>query len=221
MSVDVDFLTRTALFNGATPDEVRSMLSCLGAETRTFQKGSYLCRQGDIAAALGLVLAGSVRIESGDVWGNVSVLAQVGRGQVFAETYAALPEEPLMVDVVAAEDVDVLFLNVARIMRTCSSSCAHHQTVVSNLLRIFAHKNLGLSRRVFLVAPKTIRGKLLSYLSFQAMRAGSDAFDIPFNRQQLADYLGVDRSALSAEIGRMQREGILESRRSHFLLKNV
>lgn len=219
-SVDEVFLARTPLFKGSTPAEAKAMFGCLGAVSRHYGKGSYLLRMGDTTNALGLVLSGRVSIESIDVWGNVSVLGHVGPGQVFAETYAAVPDEPLMVNVVAVEDCAVLFLDVGRVLRTCPSACAHHTNVVNNLLGIFARKNLNLSRRVFLTAPKTIRGKLLSYLSFQASYQGSNEFEIPFNRQQLADYLGVDRSALSAELGRMQKEGMLETTRSRFRLND-
>lgn len=220
-SSDVAVLTQSPLFNGASSKEIDAMLGCLGAVKRSYAKDEYIYHRGDNIASMGLVLSGSVRLESGDPWGNVSVLGRVGQGRVFAETYAAVPDEPLMVDVVAMENTDVLFLNVARVMTTCSSACAHHQAIVRNMLTIFARKNLGLSQRVFMVAPKTIRGKLLAYLAFQASYQGSDEFDIPFNRQQLADYLGVDRSAMSAELSTMKSEGILDTKRSHFVLLNV
>ncbi|NPD31114.1 Crp/Fnr family transcriptional regulator [Eggerthellaceae bacterium zg-1084] len=218
MQVDAQILVRTPLFRGTTPEQAVSMLDCLGAQKRSYLKDERILRMGDVTESLGLVLKGSVCIESVDVWGNVSILGHVGLGRVFAETYAAVPNEPLMVDVVALEDTQVLFLNINRILTTCSSSCEHHARITRNLLAIFAQKNLGLSRRVFVSAPKTIRGKLLSFLSFESNYHGSAEFDIGFNRQELADYLGVDRSAMSAELGRMQREGILETSRCHFRL---
>lgn len=216
--LDYNFLSKTRMFAGTKPEEIEAMLGCLGGYVRSYEKGEYIYHMGQKANALGLVLSGEVRIESGDVWGNVSIMGEVTPGFVFAETYAALPDEPLMVDVIAAKDTRVLFLSAACVMTTCSHACAHHSAVSRNLLNIFAHKNMNLSRRIFYVAPKTIRGKLLSYLSGQAQRAGSNEFDIPFNRQQLADYLGVDRSAMSTELGKMQKEGLLETHRSHFAL---
>lgn len=173
---------------------------------------------GDVIGTVGLVLEGSVRIENVDVWGNVSVVGVCGSGGMFGEAYAAVPDEPLLVDIVAAEDSTVLFLNLSKVLSTCSHACANHARASRNMTAIIARQNLALSRRIFHVAPKTIRGKVLAYLSDEAERVGSREFDIPFDRQQLADYLGVDRSALSAELSRMQKADILESRRSHFVL---
>ena len=124
-----------------------------------------------------------------------------------------------MVDVVAAEDTTVLFLNLSKVLATCPRACPHHSRTSANMTEIIARQSLALSRRILHVAPKTIRGKVLAYLSDVAERAGKREFDIPFDRQQLADYLGVDRSALSAELSRMQKAGLIETRRSHFILK--
>ena len=165
------------------------------------------------------MLTGSVTIESDDIFGNRSVLDKVGPGQVFAETYACVPNEPMLVNVAAAENCTVLFLKTAQILSPCPVNCRHHGKLIENLLLVSAQKNLSLSRRIFHTAPKTIRGRLISYLSFQAIRENSDSFTIPFNRQQLADYLGVERSGLSVELGKMRDEGLLDFHKSHFLLK--
>ena len=212
-------LAKTQLFAGSTPEEVDSMLGCLGARERRFTKNAYIHRMGDVISTVGLVLAGSVRIESVDVWGNVSVMGATGTGGMFGEAYAAVPDEPLMVDVIAAEDCAVLFLNLKKVLTTCPHACPHHSRTANNMTAIIARHSLALSRRIFHVAPKTIRGKVLAYLSDMAERTGRREFDIPFDRQQLADYLGVDRSALSAELSRMQKAGLIETRRSHFVLK--
>ena len=216
---NAEFLARTPLFAGSSPDEIKAMLGCLGARQRSFEEGSYLHRMGDTINTVGLVLAGSVRIESVDVWGNVSVMGVTGPGGMFGEAYAAVPDEPLMVDVVAATDCNVLSLNVAKVLTTCSHACPNHSRTSNNMTAIIARHSLALSRRIFHVAPKSIRGKVLAYLSDESEHAGSRTFEIPFNRQQLADYLGVDRSALSAELSRMQKAGLIETRRSHFVLK--
>jgi len=211
-------LARTQLFEGSSPDEVTSMLGCLGARERRYGKGARIHRMGDVIGTVGLVLEGSVRIESVDAWGNVSVVGARGPGGMFGEAYAAVQDEPLLVDVVAAEDCTVLFLNLAKVLTTCPHACPHHARASRSMTAIIARQSLALSRRILHVAPKTIRGKVLAYLSDEAERAGSREFDIPFDRQQLADYLGVDRSALSAELSRMQKAGILTTRRSHFIL---
>lgn len=211
-------LSNTALFRGVPPAEADAMLNCLGAAKRDFARGQAILRTGDLVTELGLVLQGSVLIQTGDLWGNTTVLDSVGPGQVFAETYACTPGEPLMVDVVAAEPAQILFLNVGRVLQVCSRACAHHSKLIRNLLLLSAQKNLNLSRKIFHTAPKTIRGRLLSYLSHQALRSGSDSFSIPFNRQQLADYLNVERSALSNELSKMQRDGLLRVDKNRFTL---
>nr|WP_294492507.1 Crp/Fnr family transcriptional regulator [uncultured Mediterraneibacter sp.] len=211
-------LSRTPLFSGTAPEEIESMLQCLRAEVRAYKKEERILSMGDTVSEIGIVLSGSVRIENNDIWGNRSLLDRAGAGQIFAETYACVPGEKLMVDVVAAEDTRILLLNVGRLITTCPNTCAYHEKLIRNLLTVSAQKNLHLSRRIFHNSPKSIRGKLLSYLSDQAVRCGKKEFDIPFNRQELADYLGVDRSAMSNELGKMQKEGLLLVRRSHFRL---
>lgn len=216
--MDLDFLTQTQLFRDIPVGELNGLLNCLRAVRRQYEKGAVLCSAGERTASIGLVLSGSVHIESDDVWGNKSILSSVGPGQVFAETYACLPDEPLMVSVTAAEDTAVLFLHAPHMLAPCTQTCICHAQLIRNLLFVSARKNLELSRRAFHTAPKTIRGRLLSYLSMQAIRTGSDSFSIPFDRQQLADYLGVDRSALSAELGRMRRDGLLDFKKNRFRL---
>ncbi|MGN1030841.1 MAG: Crp/Fnr family transcriptional regulator [Butyricicoccaceae bacterium] len=213
------FLAKTMLFQGISEQEIVTMLDCLGAERRQYEKGTVIYRAGTVVQSLGLVLSGSVRIEHIDHWGNQSIWGLAEPGSVFAEAYASLPNEPLMVHVVAAEPTEVLFLNVGRMLQTCPDTCAHHSRLIRNLLTILAQKNQHLSRRMFHTSSKSIRGRLLSYLSFQAAQLSAREFDIPFNRQQLAEYLNVDRSALSNELSKMQRDGLLTVHKNHFCLK--
>ena len=151
-------LAATPLFNGSKPEEIEAMLECLAAHERHYDEGARIHRMGDVINTVGLVLEGSVRIESVDVWGNVSVLGVKGAGEVFGEAYAAVPGEPLMVDVVAAEDASVLFLNLGKVLATCSHACPHHSRTSANIIAIIARQSLALSRRILHVAPKTIRG---------------------------------------------------------------
>lgn len=216
--MNFNFLSKMTLFRGMTEEEIEKMLDCLGAKQQHFSKGEVIFRAGELVQSLGLVLTGSVNIENDDVWGNKSILDNIGPGQVFAETYACVPGEPMMVSVVASENVEVLFLNVSEGLQTCSGECHSHGRLIQNLLTISAQKNLNLSRRIFHTTSKSIRGRLLSYLSYQAARQGSLNFSIPFNRQQLADYLSVDRSAMSNELSKMQKEGVLTVNRNYFVL---
>jgi len=167
---------------------------------------------------MGFILSGRVEISRDDFWGNRQVLGHGETGELFGEAYACMPGEVLMVNVVAAEKSRILFLDLGRILNVCTPACSHHNRLIHNLFFISARKNLLLSRRIFHTTPKSIRGRLLSYLSAQSAAANSLDFTIPFNRQQLADYLNVDRSALSAELSKMQREGLLTTERNHFTL---
>lgn len=216
--MNVSFLAHTQLFQGATENEIQAMLHCLGAVTRRYAKGDFIYRSGQQVEQLGLVLSGRVMVTNNDFWGNQSILAHVGPGEIFAETYACVPGEPLLVDVVTAEKTEVLFLNTAKILRTCTHSCPHHHAIISNLLQLSAQKNLQLSRRILYTSAKSIRGRLMSYLSDQAKETGTYTITTPFNRQQLADYLSVDRSAMCSELSKMQRDGILTYQKNTFQL---
>lgn len=216
--MNAEELSRTRLFRGIAPDDIPGLLKCLNASRRSYKKGEQILRAGDCVKALGLVLSGGARIEHDDFWGNRSVLDNVGAGGIFAEAYACAPGEPLMVSVVAAEPSEVLFLDAERITGACEKACHFHGRLIRNLLEIASRKNLTLSRRIFHTSSKTIRGRLLSYLSYQAAAAGGGEFSIPFDRQQLANYLSVDRSAMSSELGKLKREGLLEVNRNKFRL---
>lgn len=215
--MDFNFLSKTVLFRGMSGEDIENMLDGNGAKQQHFSKGEIIFRAGDIVQSLGLVLAGSVNIENDDIWGNKSILDNIGPGQVFAETYACVPGEPMMVSVVASEAVEVLFIHVSQSIQN-EPEMSYYGRLIKNLLTISAQKNLNLSRRIFHTTSKSIRGRLLSYLSYQATRQGSFQFTIPFNRQQLADYLSVDRSAMSNELGKMQKEGLLTVKRNYFVL---
>ena len=209
-------LANTLLFRGMDPSDIEEMLGCLLAKECTYKKGEILFPEGSPTEQIGVVLIGRVIIELGDVWGNNSVLSSIGPGGIFAETYACIPGEPLMVNVTAAEDTEALLLNIRRVLEPCSKVCPYHMRLVRNLLALCAGKNLQLSRRVLHTGPKSIRKRLLSYFSECIKRTGSYSFDIPYNRQQLTDYLSVERSALSNELSIMQRDGLIRYEKNHF-----
>lgn len=214
-------LSRTELFDGIEEPEIASLLQCLAASRRSYRKGDVILAEGDATDHLGVVLSGMAIISTGDIWGNNSLLGHVGPGSVFAEVYACLPGEPLRISVSAAEDTQVLFMDIARVLGTCPSACPFHARLIRNLLTVCARKSLQLSQRILHTSPKSVRGRLLSFLSEWAIRSGSRAFRIPYNRQQLADYLGVDRSALCSELSKMRREGLIDYQRSQFLLREA
>ena len=207
------------LFSGISEDELAAMLSCLSVEKKDFPKEAFVQCAGDTADSIGLVLAGTVLIIQEDIWGNRNILSKAGPGQTFAAAYACAPGSKLNVSVIAETPVTAMFLNVKRILNMCPSACSHHSRVIRNLLSELAGKNLRLNEKLTHIGQRTTRSKIMSYLSAEAQRLGTYEFDIPFSRQQLADYLGVERSGLSLELGKMRSEGLLDFRKSHFVLK--
>ena len=209
----------STLFSGISEEELTAMLSCLDTKTESFPKDTFLLRAGDTAESVGLVLLGSVLIVQEDIWGNRNILSKAGPGQTFAAAYACAPGSLLNVSVLAETPVTAMFLNVKRVLNVCPSACEHHSRIIRNLLGELAEKNLRFGEKLTHMGQRTTRAKLMSYFSAEAQRLGSYEFDIPFSRQQLADYLAVERSGLSLELGKMRSEGLLDFHKSHFILK--
>lgn len=187
-------------------------------KTNIYLQGELILRAGSLAKKMGIVLSGSVTIENNDLWGNRIILSHVSVGQLFAETYALLRDEPMLVNAAANTDCDILFLSVASLNVSEKEAKGWAARLTLNLLTICAGKNLALSDRSFHTSPKTIRGRVMSYLNSVALKTHRDEFDIPFDRQQLADYLNTERSALSKELGKMQRDGLIIVKKNHFAL---
>lgn len=190
----------------------------LDFRTAAYIKGEIILGAGSVVTDIGLVLSGSVQIAYTDLWGNKSILGITPTGGVFAESYSCIPNEPMLVDAVANEDCDVLFISVPKLFTPCPV-CGSQNRLIQNLVMISAEKNLQLSRRSMHTSPKTIRGRLFSYFSQQVSAQGSSKIVIPFSRQQLADYLNLDRSALSKELGKMRNDGLITYNRNTFLIK--
>lgn len=215
----VPVLKRTKLFSGVGEDEITAMLSCLGARLRTFKKGEYVLRQGERLEDILVLAKGSLHIQRDDYWGKRSILGHIGIGEVFGEAYIAPESGTLLNDVVALEDSSVFFFDVKRVITTCSSACRFHTLVVQNLFFAISEKNRGLVQKLDYMSRRTTREKLISYLSEEAKKQNSPSITIPFNRQQLADYLSVDRSAMSNELCKMRDDGLLEFEKNHFKLR--
>lgn len=213
-----DTITRSPIFGGVSADETEALLKCLEAKPSEYEKGSYILRSGDSTGSVGLVLKGRVMIVQEDFWGNRNLMAGIAPGQIFAESYACTPGSVLNVSAVADSPCAVLWLDVKRVLTTCPSGCAHHNKMIRNLLSEIAGKNLRMSEKLSHMGKRTTKEKLLSYLSAEAIKNGKGEFDIPFSRQQLADYLTVERSAMSAELGKLRDEGLIEFDKNHFVL---
>ena len=205
-------------FNGMRDDEILSILHCVQASTVARPRGTYILRAGDTTEVMGLVLSGSVLILQEDLWGHRNILSKCTTGDFFGEPYAATSGAVLNVNAVAEDDCELLFLNVKRLLMSCPTACGHHQKLIRNLVSVLANRLLAFNDKITHVSKRSTREKLLSYLSTESVRQASLSFDIPFDRQQLADYLCVDRAAMSVELSKLQKEGILKTKRRHFEL---
>ena len=208
----------SAIFQNITEEDAESVLKCLSAVKKQYKKGETIFHAGEKARAMGLVVSGAVEIVRDDYWGNRQILGKARPGELFGESYACMPDEIFMISAIASEDTEVLFMEVGKILTTCSSACEFHSRLIHHLLYILAGKNLMLTRKIDHMGKRSIREKVMAYLSFQAEMHRSNTFEIPFNRQQFADYLAIDRSALSAELSRMQKDGIIEYEKSRFMI---
>ena len=216
--MDYELISRTALFQGCSPTATENLLYGLKTFTKKYKKGAPVYLAGTPVTDIGIVLYGTVQIENNDLWGNKNIISLARAGEVFAEAYACIPDEPMMVDVIAMEEAEILFLNVPELLAAGKGEYSH---LIHNMTMISARKNLLLSRRILHTSSKKIRDRLLSYLSYQAGLQKSCYVDIPLNRQQLADYLSLDRSALSKELGKMKKEGLLDYHKNSFVLKDI
>ena len=216
--MNISFLVNTSLFQGIREDELAVMLKCLRAREKAYRKNEIIFYAGSVIQEIGLIESGSVNIVANFYWGDSRIFGHSERGMIFGENYAAVPGKELICDAVAAEPSEILFLDIGGILTPCHKNCAFHNAVIRNLVRIFAEKSLNLSARMIHTASRSLRRRLLYYLSEQAQLNGSEHFTIPFDRQQLADYLSVDRSAMSHELSKMQKDGLIAYKKNEFWL---
>ncbi len=214
----IPVLKRTKIFSGVGESNVKSMLGCLGARLYKYKKGDYVLRQGEHLNDIMVLVEGNLHIQKDDYWGNRSILGNIAVGEMFGEAYVAPESGTLLNDVVAVEDSSVIFFDVKRIITTCPSACRFHTIVVQNMFFAISEKNRKLVQKIGHMSKRTTREKLISYLSEEAERQNSSRITIPFNRQQLADFLSVDRSAMSNELCKKRDEGMLRFEKNKFEL---
>lgn len=214
----IPILKKTQLFSGASDEDIEAMLGCLQAKLCTYEKGEYVLREGERVERLMMLVKGELHIQRDDYWGNRSIISMVGVGEMFGEAYAAPESGPLMNDVLAVEDSAVIFLDIGKLLTVCPNGCKFHAMAVKNLFFAISEKNRKLVRKLGYMSQRTTREKLIAYLSEEAKRHNSGSFSIPFNRQQLADFLSVDRSAMSNELCKLRDEGLIEFEKNRFRL---
>ena len=211
-------LRKCPLFLGIEDDHILKMLGCLGAKVESFDKKYTVLAEGKPAKFIGIVLSGSVPVLRVDYYGNRSIISNAMPSQMFGEAFACAEVGALPISVVANEPSEIMLIDCSHILHTCANNCLFHQQMIFNLMKALAQKNIMFHRKIEITSKRTTREKLMTYLMLQAKNAKSDSFDIPFDRQELADYLEVDRSGLSAEISKLRAEGVLESHKKHFEL---
>jgi CRP-like cAMP-binding protein len=214
----LEILKKCPLFEGIEDGDLLKMLVCLGVKTDFYDKKYTILSEETPAKYIGVVLSGSVQVSQVDYYGNRSILSVLVAGEIFAEAFACAEVGSMPVSVIANEPCEIMMIDSSHILHTCQNNCGFHQRLIFNLMKDLATKTILFHQRIEVTSKRTTRDKLLTYLMMQAKRAGSREFDIPFDRQELADYLEVERSGLSAEIGKLRREGVLDSEKKHFIL---
>ncbi len=213
-----DILSTCPLFENVGRENYDKMLRCFGARVVTVKKSSAVFHEGQAATKVGIVLSGTVQTVQDDYWGNRSILSMAGPGQLFAEGFACAGVEAMPVSVVATADSQVMLINCSHIMTVCHNACSFHNQMVRNLLHSVSQSNLQLNQKIEILSKRTTREKVMAYLLSEAKLQGSNDFHIPYDRQELADYLGVERSAMSAVIGKLRDDGFIQVNRRHFQL---
>ena len=211
-------LINNSLFQSIPESDIPILLRNLEAYTRQYKKDTYIKMTGDPADFIGIVLSGEIYICQTDFYGNRSIVASFTAGNLFAEAFACAGIAQLPADILAAADCRILFLSSRTLFQSCDRCSSFHHQLIANLLGIVSRKNLYLNQKLSYISRGTTKEKLLAYLSDQAKQNHSNEFTIPFNRQELADFLGVERSAMSAELGKLSKLGVLETQRRYFRL---
>jgi len=211
-------LRKCPLFSTIEDDSLLRMLVCLGAKVEFFDKKYTILGEGTPAKYIGIVLSGSAQIAQVDYFGNRSILSEIGPSEVFAEAFACAEINELPVSVIANEPSEIMLIDCSHILHTCQNHCGFHQQLIYNLMKDLAANTLLFHQRIEITSKRSTRDKLMTYLLMQAKKVDSNSFDIPFDRQELADYLEVDRSGLSAEIGKLKKERVIDSYKNHFVL---
>ena len=214
----IQILQNCPLFRQIKTEDLLALLGCLGARVASYKKKEAIFTEGDPARHIGIVLSGSAQIVQIDYFGNRTILSGIEPSEIFAEAFACAEVPSIPVNIIANEPCEIMLIDCHRILYSCTNACGFHQQMIFNLMKDIATKNLMFHQKIEITSRRSTREKLMAYLMLQAKKAQSTRFDIPFDRQELADYLEVERSGLSAEISKLQKEGIIQSRKKSFEL---
>ncbi len=221
MQVNLKLLQEVSLFQGLEPEAFHALFSCIGATTERYQKGEFIFLQGDIISSIGIVLSGRIQVIQEDIFGNRAILNDFSPKAVFGESFVCAGGSALTVSVQAAERSDVLFLPFERLMYICPSACGFHSAMIKNMVMMLARTNLKLIEKLEITTKHSLREKMLTYLAQLAQEQNSATVTSPLGRVDLADFLGVDRSALTRELNRMQAEGLICFEKNRYTLREL
>lgn len=211
-----NIMKKCSLFDGIEEKDLQGILVCLGARIVAYEKGETIVTEGDAAKYIGIVLSGSVQGTQVDYLGNRNIVANMEIAELFGESFACAGSETVPMDVIAREKTEIMLIDCVRIINTCNNACEFHRQMIYNLMKIVATKNIVFHRKLEILSKRTTREKLMTYLMMEAKKNKCAGFEIPYNRQELADYLGVERSGLSSEIGKMCKDGVIRNRKKWF-----
>lgn len=215
-----DVIARSDLFSGIEKEILPDVLDCLGVTMQSVKKNQVIFAEGDIAKYVGIVLSGEVQMVRDDFYGNRSIIMHMEPSHLFAETFACAGLERMPASIVASEDGDVMFIDCKRILTVCNNACSFHNRLIQNLLRIVATKTISFDKKIDITSQKSTRDKLITFLNHEAKKTGSNEFTINYDRQELADYLGVERSAMSAELSKLKKDGLIDYNKNRFIIYN-
>lgn len=207
---DILLEVNSPLFDGVNPEDRKTMLGCIGYHIGTFKKGDIVAFEEENIKHIGIIISGAVDMVKEDLWGSKTMLVRMRKDELFGETFACGSDNLSVVTFLVSEDARILFMPFDRVMHSCTMACVFHNRLIENMVAIIANKNRDLMRKVEVVSKRTIREKLLAYLSIQAQTQNSRYFEIPLGRVELAEYLCVDRSALTRELVKMKEDGLID-----------
>ena len=219
MNKNLKILEKVPLFSGMKATDIENILECLDSKEKIYGKHQWIIQAGDEVPALGIVITGRVQVVREDVFGNRMLVAGLGPAEIFAETLACAGVNSSPLSVYANEDTTILWLYIKRLVCTCSASCDYHSLLIENLLQLLAKKNLYLNNKMELLSKRTIRDKIMTFLLSEAREQNATSFEIALNRNEMAEYLCIDRSAMSRELSKLRKEGIIEYRKNHFKVR--
>lgn len=209
------------LFENISEAELSSMLNCLRAVTKTFQKSEFIFIEGSELKQIGVVIEGTVHMVKEDVWGEKTILATMTNGEIFGESFVCGEFSSSSVSFQAATDCKILCLSFHHVLSACSKSCVYHHKLIENMVTLIAQKNVKLMEKMEILSKKSIRERILTWLSQQSQINGNEKFESPLGRIELADYLCVDRSALTRELSRMKTDGLLDYNKNTFSMEKA